>query len=208
MVHSNMPILTYMSRQEKQRGFALLLSSIIASVVLAIGVVIMNVSISQLEISATARESEFAIQSSIALSECLRYERFAQEVAFLEKPGTQPAGTVFSSPTLACPGTYITSQSQVLLNTSTRYITRHDYTFEWGTPARCSSGQMYIFRPETQDINNFNLGGTSAGEEGDGVKSCEAGTTCTVLVVQGYNRPCSELSTSIFSVQRELTFEF
>lgn len=50
--------------KNREGGFALLLALIVSSVVLAIGISILNISVNQINLSATARESEFSFQAA------------------------------------------------------------------------------------------------------------------------------------------------
>ncbi len=197
-------IFTY--RKIKERGFALLLSIIIASVVLSIGISILNTSVNQLSLSSTSRESELAFQSAQTMMDCLRYWRYERAEEYRADPGNS---TDFTPPVVECVGVYpFEYLGEVLVyNEDSGYIVTDSYTYEWGTPLRCTSAQMSIMSPDIDSDLVYTFPGTSVGDNGDGEKICEAGTTCTVLISQGYNRPCGELQSSIFTVQRELTLE-
>lgn len=201
---------TQVTNIHREKGFALLLSIIIASVVLAIGVAILKISVSQLQLSATGRESEISFQGAQSIAECLMYWRYSNEATFVARPGNYPPGTRLNAPTTQCFGDApVESYAEVIANSNSRHIVRFHYTFNWeaGAAEQCGGGDMYVMVPlEDGIVHTFQ--GTSAGDNGDGVKSCPRGSACTVLVTQGYNRACDELQSSIFTVQRELTSEF
>lgn len=211
------------------KGFALLLSIILSSVVLAIGLSILRISVSQLQLSATARESEVAIHTSQSLNECLTYWRREYVDDFKDNQGRTTVGSIYSSvpssvSSITCMGASPYTENHnpvgerkhdVVAVYTDGYVVRHYYTFQWDSDENdgpfCSDGELYFMVPE-KDVNNVPKSfthdfGTSVGTNGDGIKLCDS-DYCGVIVTRGYNRPCDELATSIFTVQRELTFEF
>ena len=186
------------SFKQKQEGFALLLAIIISSVVLAIGLSILNISINQINLSATARESELAFQTAHAGMDCIWYWRNENASFYTQLNATIPPIDCFRN-------NPITVGKTTLSSTPSGHINSYQYTFEWGSPARCTSVEMVVFNANAGDLSRtFN----NTGVGNNGVKTCNRGNICTVLFSQGYNRSCAELSTSIFSVQRELVVEF
>jgi hypothetical protein len=184
--------------QQKQGGFALLLAIIISSVVLAIGLSILNISVNQINLSATARESELAFQTAHGGMDCIWYWRIANASYYSQLDPTLPAIDCFGS-------NPIDSNETTLLSNSNGHIKSYEYTFEWGDPLRCTDVEMVVFNATAGDLSwTFD----NQGVGNDGLKECQEGNVCTVLFSQGYNRSCTELATSIFSVQRELVVEF
>lgn len=190
-----------------QQGFALLLSIIVASVVLAIGVSILRVSVSQLQLSVTGRESEVSFQAAQSMTECLQYWRYQSYERFEARPPSGTVGAFLEAPNITCEGQspYL-SHAEILAASSNINVVKFHYTFN--TVRRCSSADMYVISPLDASAEQYDLDNTSAGIAGDGVVSCPSGNSCTVLVAQGYNRPCDELENSSFTVQREITTEF
>ena len=182
--------------KKEHRGFALLLSIIVSSVVLAIGVSILKISVNQLQLSATARESEMAFQASQSLTECLKYRAAPLDSPYRSLP--------FPAPMEYCMGTLPRDVTEDVSSNFAQY----SYVYEWGTdPQLCGAAQLYIMDATDGDVTHqFPL--KAIGDSGDGWKTCDAGGSCAVLVTQGYNRPCDQLSGSIFTIQRELTSEF
>lgn len=195
-------------KKEHNRGFALLLAMIVASVVLSIGIAILNVSVNQLKLSSTARESEIAFQSSQAIMDCLYYWRNENATEFTQAQ-TGSAGSAFTPPSIGCFGTAPREGEGEILQTNDadRRNNSFSYVFEWGEPLRCSEVELIVMSALSEDLV-YDFPGTSVGADGDGQIVCESGTVCNIIFSQGYNRPCAELSTSIFTVQRELTLEF
>lgn len=55
------------------RGFTMLLASLVASVVLAIGISIFNITLNQFEVSQVGQESQFALYAADTAGECALY---------------------------------------------------------------------------------------------------------------------------------------
>jgi hypothetical protein len=181
------------------KGFALLLTLIISSVVLAIGLSILEISINQINLSSTARESEIAFQAAHAGVDCVWYWRNERSSSYTAQSGTPAAIDCFNGS--------VTADAPIdLSETTDGHARRFSYEFEWGSPLRCTQVDMYVLNATGVDDVTINFTSTAVGD--NGVKTCSSGTVCTVLVSSGYNRSCSDLTSSIFTVQRELTVEF
>lgn len=196
-----------LKKERTKDGFALLLSIIISSVVLAIGVSLLHVSVSQINLASTARESEIAFQAAHAGVDCLWYWRYASatEGPFVASTIPRPQFSCFSEQ----------SGLPVFLRQNLGaqgFIDRYTYEFSWGaglTGDRCSQVDMYIMQPETAaGITDHDFRSVNKGIGNGGFKSCEAGNLCTIIVSRGYNRICTDIGNSIFTIQRELTVEF
>ncbi len=192
-----------MQTHTSQKGFALLLALIISSVVLAIGVSILHVSVNQINLSATARESEFAFQAAHAGVDCLMYWRNEKSLEFIDVLGTlnNPATNCFGGVPIA------TSKRSYVPTSGIGYVREYVNKFQWGSPARCTDVSMYVINAygTNNAVVNF---GVNRGVGNNGVKTCNAGTVCTVVISAGYNRACNELDSTIFSVQREIVVEY
>ena len=193
--------------QQNNRGFALLLSIIIASVVLSIGISILKISVSQLQLSASGRESEVSFQTSQAITECLKYWYY-KESYFRARPGGLNPGDRLSAPPFECMGDVpANSYAQVYRNSSSGpHLVQFHYVYEWGSDDQfCSTADLYVFVNPTDDTIDDPFSGTPAEFQDDVTEECGAYSPCAALVAQGYNRPCDQLETSIFTIQRELT---
>jgi len=173
------------------KGFALLLSLIISSIVLSIGLSMLNITLKQLTLGTTTRGSEIAFQTASAGMECLRYTRTAKSADF-----------VAGNPVIAdCLVTTASTRSQPDTDVDLYHFDDMDWSISGGS--QCIDMDVYIF--------NASVTGANADVTADarGVsKTCSAGDICTYGFVQGYNRSCAEITSSIFTVQRELTIEF
>lgn len=182
-----------------KKGFALLLSLIISSVVLAIGLAILEISVNQINLSATARESELAFQSAHAGVDCVWYWRNERSSSYTTAAGAVPSNNCFGTAPL------ITPTATLLESSADGHARAFFYTYEWGSPERCTVVDMYVINASGDDME-VTFANEAIGQ--DGTKSCNFGNICTVIVSGGYNRPCDELGAGVFAVQREITVEF
>jgi Tfp pilus assembly protein PilX len=190
-----------MNPSSPHKGFALLLALIVSSVVLAIGASILSISINQVNLSSTARESEFAFQAAHAGIDCLWYWRGEESDLYTA------TNVAESNPVINCFGGNPITSSKVRIQ-QTAGVGNTDLfsnVFEWGDPLRCTAVTMYVMNAYGGDLTTRFA---NKGIGNDGVKTCLSGNICTVIVSDGYNRSCGEIYTSIFSVQREITLEF
>ena len=179
--------------QTQQRGFALLLSLIISSIALAIGLSMLHITLKQLTLGSTTRGSEIAFQAANAGMECLRYTRNLETLDFVAGDSSVP---------LSCLG----ASGNFTFDGSASPVYRYTYpTLNWNT----SDGNVCI------DMELFVVDASGAPPAGithtfpnSGNKTCSSGDVCTYGFVRGYNRSCGEIAGSIFTVQRELTAEF
>ncbi len=182
------------------RGFALLITLVVVSVVLAIGLSLLFVTTRQYVLAVMAIESEKAFQAGQIGMECLRYWRNQPEVvAEFLRDGTYP------NP-LECAGV----SSAVVESSGTPFSDGHWlyyylYSFDLSGD-RCIQPAIYIadLRNYTGDEEVLEL--TISGE-GLSTINCAAGTVCTAIFSRGYNRPCDQLD-SIYAIQREITIQF
>lgn len=188
-----------MNRKKIEKGFALLITLVVVSVVLAIGLSLLFVTTKQYLLAVTAIESEKAFQSAQIGLECMRYHRGqpATKAQLLKESGSTP-------PSLSCAGINSSNlaQTTTIYNNSGRllYNYRYQYTID---DALCVEPSLYVadLREATTDLS-YNVTG-----EGLGTIECTAGTICTVVFARGYNRPCNQLN-SIFTIQREITIQY
>jgi len=183
------------------RGFALLITLVVVSVVLAIGLSLLFVTTKQYLLAITAIESEKAFQAAQIGLECMRYHREqpVTRAQLLRESGNWP-------PALSCagvsPNTPPGIQATTLFNDSGRLLYNYKYQYNINTN-QCAEPSIYIadLRNATVDLIYTVTG------EGLGTIECKAGTLCTVVFGRGYNRPCNQLN-SIYTIQREITVEY
>jgi Tfp pilus assembly protein PilX len=189
--------------RSQQQGFALLMTLIVVTVVLAIGITVLDVSTKQLRLSTNAKDSEIAFQAANAGMECARYIRRDAADDIENGLAISPAPTCFrASP-------YSNTRSQITDTVSgDGVVYKYDYSFSWVSGTRCSeittlvasstaSGSGLIIDDMTTLIPGYP---TSQ-------KACAAGEVCTVLSVRGYNKGCST-SYGYGTVEREVLLQF
>jgi len=175
-----------------QGGFALLLALIVTSVALAIGLSLLDVTVKQIALSATTRESEIAFQAAAAGMDCLVFAR-SHYPANTQAPG----GTV----DIDCLN-QSTSVSDTNSDDKTQFFSDE---FDWTLP----SGQNVCINFTMAVIDATAGAETFDQPNGAGLKTCADGRICTYAYSRGYNRDCTEAGTgNLFLVQRELTAEF
>ncbi len=177
---------------KQQNGFALILTLIISSVALSIGLSLLNITVKQLTLGTTARESEIAFQTAAAGMNCLQYARNSNLIE------SQSNGQTFS---VQCAGQNIT------MTDGNAAVRQQEYEGETNLVIagrqRCIEYQMFVL-DATAGAINFNP------PTGGATKTCANGDVCTYAFSRGHNRACLELSGGggSFIVQRELTAEF
>lgn len=183
-----------------EKGFALLVTLVVVSVVLAIGLSLLFVTTRQYVLAVMANESEKAFQASQIGLECLRYWRNQPDVVsqFLRDQS-------YPDP-IECAGV----SSSVIESSGTPFSGGHwlyYYLYRFNLAGdRCVEPAIYI-----ADMRNY----TGSEDEliipisNEGLSSirCAAGTVCTAIFARGFNRPCNQLD-SIYAIQREITIQF
>lgn len=195
-------------RKKTEEGFALLLAIIISSVMLAIGVSVLKISVNQVNLATTARESEFAFQAAHAGVDCLAYWRNESAISYTRiltydqfYAQSMPPINCFGFPSTAAASSRLRLQNDEGHSSTDVYF----YDLDWGSPVRCTRMRMTIVNAYGADLAipypSPIIGNSTA-------KICKAGTICNYIVSDGYNRSCDETDSSIFSIQREIVYEF
>lgn len=185
--------------QKNTSGFALLLTLVVVSIVLAIGLTLLDITLKQLILSSTGRDSEIAFHTAYAGAECARYWRI-QKFDEFNAGGSAPdldscMGVAAASMT--------TGYETLTSDEGDNVIYHSDYEYSWGGTSgnedRCSEVEVYVFDASSGDATH-----TVADYES---KVCPSGATCTIIIASGYNRPCGDIGT-LQTVQREIVLEF
>lgn len=196
--------------KKQNNGFALLLAIIISSVVIAIGIAILHISVSQINLASSARESEIAFQTASAGIDCLTYWRSTTTGVFEQSSNTTspvvPTIKCFNK-TVKVGDTGVSAVRKANHNSSgdKGQVYLYTYQFDFGAAQNCLITNLYVMQSSDTDDLQFDFSAFNA-DAGD--KTCKKGNVCNVLISDGYNRSCTTLSSSIFSVQRELTQQF
>jgi hypothetical protein len=179
-------------QQQENKGFALLLSLIISSIALSIGLSMLHITIKQLTLGTTTRGSEIAFQVASAGMECLRHVRANDPVDYITDGGTVTVDCLGQS------GTMTDSDVDPEIQDFT-------YQFDWVTVdgSQCIEFEAYVIDASSNAVTLY-----FTAEREAAPKVCALGDICSVAFVRGFNRSCADAGSSIFTVQRELSIEF
>jgi Tfp pilus assembly protein PilX len=192
-----------LKQQKKgESGFALLMTLVVVSVVVSIGLTVLDLSIKQVRLSTNAKESEIAFHAANAGMECARYWRRAASSTVEQGGAITPS--CFS-------GTLTTNtRSQITTGVAGNgEVFRYNYAITWTTGNHCSQVTMLVASSTAQGagLTISNMPTLVTGYPGGNTKTCAAGERCTVLSVRGFNRPCTSV-TGYGVVQREVLLQF
>ena len=176
-------------------GFALLITLVVVSVVISIGITLIDLTIKQLRLANSSKDSETAFHAVNAGVECIRQWRVASSVAF-------EAGQVVP---ISC--------FDVAANTVPRYlgttgVYSHDVEITWGGAGaqRCSRIKMITLSPDFAASVTYNNVPAIIPGYPKPDKTCFTGGRCSIISVQGYNRPCT-LTSELGTIQREVLLD-
>jgi len=172
-----------------QAGFAMLITLVVVSVILAVGLSLAQITLKQIDLSITARDSQVAFYAANSGIECLQAERQTFD----------PAISILTELEFNCVN--IVNSVNAALTSSNR-THRYQQNFSWnnGTQDLCTDVNMFIMDARsgsyTETFSNLGLQN----------KTCTSGNVCTIMFSTGYNRACNNLD-GLRTVQRELTIE-
>lgn len=210
---------TFNKKNTSQQGFALLMTIIVVSVVISIGLSVLDLTLKQVRLSTNAKDSEIAFHAANAGVECARYIRriYATQMetgASIPLSGGLP---------YECFGVDASPNTKAKVNATSTVgdgdVFKYAYSFSWGTASdpRCTQVTTMV-ASATAMVNPTTLGRgvtttnistyisgypTSAGIDW----YCGPGERCTLLSVKGYNRACAA-SYGYGTVEREVLLQF
>lgn len=193
--------------KETKSGFALLITLILVSVVLSVGLTILDLSIKQVRLSTNAKESEVAFHATNAGMECARYTRSVEAVAM--ETGQSANIGCFGSPTFSAvpnsnpdPVPSVSGDGEAFL---------YEYEITWGPAGteRCSRVSTLVASSTIagSGMTISNMEDLIVGYPEGNTKTCEEGARCTVVSVRGYNRACVNVG-NYGTVEREVLLQF
>lgn len=189
----------------KEAGFALLLTLVVVSVVLAIGLTLVDITLKQLTLSGTGRDSETAFHAAHAGTECAQNARVNLPVEDFFGPTYAPSlGWCLDANSEG--DNLIWSSYSVPHSESNGSVHLSQYRYDWsgGGTDRCTEIDMYLFDASagTGDLDYNIVDYDEADEE-----ACRSGAICTFVLSRGYNRACADIAGSNRTVQREVILE-
>lgn len=222
-----------MKGNQATSGFALLITLIVVSVIVSIGLTVLDVSLKQVQLSTNAKDSEIAFHAANAGMECARYIRNTQAVAMEAGNTISPScfsGTLDYNVVTVVPPANIPPTS----DDGDAYL--YTYFITWGSGDRCSEISTMVMVSDVASSSDPTINGMTVTniasltvavpsnptlrvmegypKKSDGVtpgdKYCAESESCTVLAVKGYNKPCSSIrnANSYGIVQREVLLQY
>ena len=190
-------------KKHSQQGFALLMALIVVGSVLSIGVVILDLSVKQVRLATTTKDSEIAFHAANAGMECARFWRRDQNEQMTTGAITDPIecfGTSYGPVTAA-----VADVDDV--DDGAGYVYEYDIT--WASGERCTSitTVVAVGEPGGDGVVVIDMETFIPGYPGGDQLTCDEFSQCTVVAVQGYNQPCSRKA-SFGTIEREVLLEF
>jgi hypothetical protein len=196
---------------QSSAGFALLITLIVVSVVVSIGLTLLDITIKQIRLASGSKDSEIAFHAANAGMECARYWRRVEQDDFETLTPGPPADTV----TIDCFDQADQNVQTVDIGGGTQAIYKYKFEFTGGSlNDRCSVVTMITLSSDPDavpDANGFAVVLLNVADHISGypvpTKGCQPGGRCTIISAQGYNKSCANKNV-IGTVQREVLLEF
>ena len=192
----------------RQRGFALLMSLLIIGVVISVTMAIVELSLKQLELSVSSRDSEIAFAAANAGMECAKLIRRSASTTI--ESGANTTFDCFETiSSVGNTGSTIHIQS----GGSNGSVYRYQPAIDWSGSDRCSDIDMVTMVVNSDAGGPLVIGGGGnnslkkvfSGYPND-TKTCEPGGNCTIVSVKGYSAKCAEKANS-GTLMREILLE-
>lgn len=191
-------------KQKQQSGFALLVSLIVVGAVLSIGLVILDLSIKQVRLASTTKDSEIAFHAANAGMECARFWRRDQNdqvIIGADLIDVECFGVSVGD--VAEDGSATVDDN----SDGSGYV--YEYEMSWNGGESCTSIVTVVAVADLSGdgIEIDNMQTLIPGYPEGNTLACGAASQCTVVAVEGYNRTCTQKS-SFGTIQREVLLEF
>ena len=194
-------------RNKQHTGFALLMSLIVVSVVISIGLVVLDLTLKQLRLSTNSKDSETAFHAANAAMECARYWRYNASTTF-DVGGDLTNVECFGETVSKVESDPVTVKA---LGEAFKYSFTMDGTdgISWGTSPteRCSQIDILVLNSEidaTTIVQNMPIDVIPGYPEPEA--NCDPGGRCTVIAARGYSRSCEDIALP-GTVEREVLLE-
>lgn len=192
------------SKKNNQEGFALLITIIVVSVVISIGLAVLDLSIKQVQLSTNAKDSGVAFYAANAGAECAKYWRRVESEKMVVGETISPQ--CFSATPDSNNRTQITTGI-----VGDGEVFQYNYEFTWGVDQRCTQINTLVIAADSGvtslGVTTTNMTALLPGYPDATDHYCEPGAQCTVVSVQGYNKSCGGVG-GYGTVQREVLLQF
>ena len=186
-----------MEIRNQQSGFALLMALIVVSVVVSIGLSVLDLTMKQVRLSTNSKDSETAFHAANAGLECARYWRTTES-------DVMEVGGVITPDCFGVP-----TMTPVITNLAgiNAYVYEMEATWGVSSALRCSQMTILVITSDlsaSTTVNNMQT--IMPGYPYGTTKECRPGARCTAISVRGYSRSCGEINAR-GTVQREVLLE-
>jgi len=187
------------------KGFALLITLLIIGVVISVTMAIVELSLKQLELSVSSRDSEVAFAAANAGLECAKRTRRSASTTI--EIGTATTLDCFENST--SPVSNTGSSINVTSGGSSGKVYRYQPTIDWSSADRCSEINIVAMVMNDNATDPLVISGLTSIFPGysNNTKSCNPGGNCTIAGVRGYSAKCTE-KTNLGTLMREILLEF
>lgn len=194
------------THRTKEQGIALLLTLVTVTAIISIGLSILTISTKQVRLASIASESEVAFSAANAGLECgLYWRREATESVRQETGQTFQAECFNQSSVNVIVNQNVSGAARVPTNIGGGNAYYYEYQFDWGDPERCSKISMVVANGVGGQVEVTNMASLVPGYP-SGNMTCAEDLRCTVMSAQGFNKSCSDITTT-GTVQREVLLE-
>ena len=201
----------------RQRGFALLMSLLIIGVVISVTMTIVELSLKQLGLSVSARDSEVAFAAANAGLECA--QRIRHSASTTIEIGTRTNFDCFEQTV-----NNVDKEASLgfVVSGDPNYgkVFRYKNSIDWGSGVsgsndRCSEIDIVAMVTKNGAAGDLVIGGNGNNHSlkkvfsgyPNNTKSCNPGGRCTLAVVRGYSAKCADKSNP-GTLMREILLEF
>lgn len=187
--------------KKTESGFALLMALVVVSVVVSVGLTVLELSLKQIRLSTNSRDSETAFHAANAGLECARHWRIAAST-------TIETGAAFSP---RCFGVNVGSVTATTTTISAGTAYLYQFDVSWGdavsSAPRCSRiGILAMNAPITSTAEITTMTTIFPGYPYGTTKTCNEGGRCTVISIRGYSRACADI-TLAGTIERQVLLE-
>lgn len=191
--------------RKEEKGFALLITLVVVTVLISIGLSVLDLSIKQVRLATNAKDSEIAFHAANAGLECALYwRRFSGDAMEL---GQTVNASCFKQASVPA------TRSKITSGVSGGDAYQYKYEFTWGDSPDIRCSQINTIVGSSSAATDLTISGLISGASPllpgypDGnTKTCKAGTKCSIISVQGFNQPCSDVG-GYGTVQREVLLQ-
>lgn len=208
-------------KSHSKSGFALLVSLIVVGAVLSVGLVILDLTIKQVRLAVTTKDSEVSFHAANAGMECARYWRRNQGHVIAAggvMTGVTCFGQLAADQSVSPNGTLGSLNGDAVTLASGSGGAAYQYKFDitWGPGNnRCTRVNTVVAvapaaEPDVQiPVSEMQSRVEGYPDPGTSNVTCPSGSQCSTVAVQGYNQACAGGGNFGYGVvERKVLLEF